>query len=183
MNNNAFSAGVVPGGLKDKQEIKILVCFMLDKIEHHLKKNDITSIFQIYGLANYFEVSQAFEEMVNNKNIAFDEDNDNCYVLTPSGKMIVEELAASLPISVREKALDSAKIYFERLKSEQENTVMIRKNKFGYNVSCKVSGGEFDMMELKLYAPNMHTAVTKRDNFYRDPGAVYNSVISLLGKD
>lgn len=182
MNDNTFSAGVVPGGLKDKQEIKILICFILDKIEHSLKKNDITSIFQIYGLANYFEVSQAFEEMVSNKNIAFDEDSDSCYI-TSTGKMIVDELETSLPVSVREKALESAKIYFDRLKSEKENTVIIRKNQFGYNVCCKVSGGEFDMMEIKLYAPNMHTAVTIRDNFYRNPGAVYNNVISILGKD
>ena len=107
MSNNAFSAGVLPGGLKNKQEIKIMICFILDKVEHHLKKSDITSILQIYGLANYFEVSQAFEEMVNNKNIALDEDNDHCYVLTQTGKMIVDELGNSLPLSVRDKALES----------------------------------------------------------------------------
>ncbi len=183
MSNNAFSAGVVPGGLKDKQEIKILICFLLDKADKSLTKNDITSIFQMRGLANYFEVSQAFEEMVNNKNIISDEEKDNCYILTPSGKMIAEELAFSVPAAVREKALSSAKNYFCRLKSEQENNVIIRKNEFGYSVLCKVSGGEFNMMELKLYAPDMNMAVTIRDNFYRDPGAVYNSVISILGKD
>ena len=183
MGNNAFSAGVVPGGLKNKQEIKILICFLLSKASRSLSKNDITSIFQMHGLANYFEVSQAFEEMVGNKNISVDEENDYRYVLTPSGKMIADELSTSLPVSVREKALSSAKNYFCRIKSEQENTVTIRKNQFGYNVSCKVSGGEFNMMELKLYAPDMHMAVTIRDNFYRDPSAVYNSVISLLGKD
>lgn len=183
MSNDAFSAGVVPGGLKDKQEIKILICFLLDKTEQNFTKNDITSILQMQGLANYFEVSQAFEEMVNNNNIVEDKENNHYYVLTPTGKIIVDELGASLPVSVREKALDSAQRYFSRLKSEQENTVTIRKNQFGYSVSCKVSGGEFNMMELKLYAPDMHTAVTIRDNFYHDPSAVYNSVMAILGRD
>ena len=182
MGNDAFSAGVVPGGLKDKQEIKILICFLLHNTDHNLTKNDITSILQMQGLANYFELSQAFEEMVAGKNITLDKENNN-YILTPTGKMIVDELGSSLPVSVREKALNSAKRYFSRLKSEKENTVTIRKSQFGYSVSCKVSGGEFNMMELKLYAPDMHTAVTIRDNFYHDPSAVYESVISILSRD
>lgn len=183
MGNNAFSAGVIPGGLKDKQEIKILICFLLHNTDQNLTKNDITSILQMQGLANYFELSQAFEEMVNNENIIPDKEDDHCYILADTGRMIVDELGASLPVSVREKALDSAKRYFSRLKSERENNVTIRKNQFGYSVSCKVSGGEFNMMELKLYAPDMHTAVTIRDNFYHDPSEVYNSVMSILGKD
>lgn len=183
MNKNVFSAGVVPGGLKDKQEIKILICFILDKIGHSFKKSDLTSIIQMQSLANYFEVSQAFEEMIAAKNIVLDEDNDGCYILTQTGKMIVDELAVSLPVSVREKAIKSAETYFQRIKSKQENSVIIKKNKFGYNVLCKVSGGEFNMMELTLYAPDMNTAVTIKDNFYRDPGDVYNSVMNILTSD
>ena len=38
MGNDAFSAGVVPGGLKDKQEIKILICFLLHNTDHNFKK-------------------------------------------------------------------------------------------------------------------------------------------------
>ena len=30
MNNDAFSAGVEPGGLYSSQEIKILICYMLN---------------------------------------------------------------------------------------------------------------------------------------------------------
>ncbi len=180
MGNNAFTAGVIPGGLKDKQEIKILICFLLDKVKKALDKNDITSILQIYGLANYFEVSQAFEEMVNNSNIEIDKENGGSYFVTPTGKMIVEELSTSLPVSVREKALKSAEIYLNRLKSERENKVIIQKNKWGYNVICKVSGGEFNMLELKLYAPDIQAASIIKNNFYRDPSGFYKNVMSFL---
>ncbi len=183
MNSNVFSAGVVPGGLQDKQEIKILICFILDNTNYNFKKSDLTSIIQMQGLANYFEVSQAFEEMINSKNIILDKNNEGCYILAPAGKMIVEELGISLPASVREKALKSAEIYFQRLKSKRENSVIIKKDKFGYNVLCKVSGGEFSMMELKIYAPDMNTAVTIKDNFYRDPGEIYNIVMNALNSD
>lgn len=183
MENNTFTEGVQPGGLNDKQEIKILICFIMDKLDKPLKKSDITSILQNYGLANYFEASQAFSEMVINASIVADEQDSSYYVITESGKMIVEELSKSLPVTVKEKALKNAESYLERARSEQENKVTIKKTGNGYNVTCSVSGGEFDMLKLTLYAPDINTSSVIRDNFYKDPGEIYNNIISILTSD
>ncbi len=182
MEQNAFTAGIHPGGLTNHQEIKILICFLLDKIKFPLKKNDITSILQNYGLANYFEASQAFSEMVANNNIVLDSEESGEYSITPSGKMIVEELSDMIPVSIREKALKSVDSYMSRLKSEQENKVIIKKNPRGYDVICKISGGEFNMLELKIYAPNLMEATIIRDNFYRSPETLYREIMTYLTK-
>lgn len=182
MEQNAFTAGIHPGGLTNHQEIKILICFLLDKVKFSLKKNDITSILQNYGLANYFEASQAFSEMVANHNIALDSEETGEYSITPSGKMIVEELSDMIPLSVREKAIKSVDSYMSRLKSEQENKVIIKKNPRGYDVICKISGGEFNMLELKIYAPNLMEATIIRDNFYRSPETLYREIMTYLTK-
>lgn len=182
MEQNAFTAGIHPGGLTNHQEIKILICFLLDKIKFPLKKNDITSILQNYGLANYFEASQAFSEMVANNNIVLDSEESGEYSITPSGKMIVEELSDMIPVSIREKALKSVDSYISRLKSEQENKVIIKKNPRGYDVICKISGGEFNMLELKIYAPNLMEATIIRDNFYRSPETLYREIMTYLTK-
>lgn len=183
MKKDTFTQGVSPGGLKEKQEIKILICFILDKLAKPLKKGDVTSILQNYGLANYFEASQAFAEMAASNNICLDEENEGCYVITESGKIIVEELSGILPVTVKEKALKSAEIYLERVKNEQENKVSITKNSNGYNVKCSISDGEFNMLELTLYAPDMNSASIIRDNFYKNPSEIYYTVISLLTRD
>lgn len=180
MSKNTFVEGISLGGLTDKQEIKILICFLLEKLNRSVRKNDIISILQNYGLANYFEASQAFSDMIFNKNITSDDENKNYYKTTESGKMIVSELSGSLPASIREKAIKCANDYFLRLKCEQENKVIIRKSPWGYNVVCKVSGGDFNMMELKLYAPDMHAATIIKDNFYKDPARVYSIITKLL---
>lgn len=182
MEQNAFTAGIHPGGLTNHQEIKILICFLLGKIKFPLKKNDITSILQNYGLANYFEASQAFSEMVANNNIVLDSEESGEYSITPSGKMIVEELSDMIPVSIREKALKSVDSYMSRLKSEQENKVIIKKNPRGYDVICKISGGEFNMLELKIYAPNLMEATIIRDNFYRSPETLYREIMTYLTK-
>ncbi len=183
MSKNTFVEGISLGGLTDKQEIKILICFLLEKLNRSVRKNDIISILQNYGLANYFEASQAFSDMIFNKNITSDDENKNYYKTTESGKMIVSELSGSLPASIREKAIKCANDYFLRLKREQENKVIIRKSPWGYNVVCKVSGGDFNMMELKLYAPDMHAATIIKDNFYKDPARVYSIITKLLSEN
>lgn len=183
MDKDTFNEGVSLGGLNEKQEIKILICFILDRLAKPLKKNDVTSILQNYGLANYFEASQAFSEMVVNNNICPDENDENCYTITESGRMIVEELSGTLPATVKEKALKSAELYLERVKSEQENKVSITKNSMGYSVKCSVSDGEFNMLELTIYAPDITAASVIRDNFYKNPSEIYYSIMSLLTKD
>ena len=52
MSKNTFVEGISLGGLTDKQEIKILICFLLEKLNRSVRKNDIISILQKYGLAN-----------------------------------------------------------------------------------------------------------------------------------
>ena len=182
MKQDAFTAGICPGGLTSHQEIKILICYLLYNTKLSLRKNDIASILQNYGLANYFESSQAFSEMLASNNIASNTEEEGGYHVTPSGKIIVEELSETLPLSVREKALKSVEEYMARLKRERENKVMIKKNPRGYDVICKISGGEFNMLELKIYAPNMMEATTIRDNFYKSPELLYRNIMTYLTK-
>lgn len=183
MKIDTFSAGVAPGGLRDIQEIKILICYIFDKLNIPLRKADITAILQIYALANYFEISQAFSQMVLNNNLSVSTEDSNYYTITPSGKMISEELGDNLPLTVRENALKSANAYLKRLKTEEENTVNIKKTPFGYTVNCKVSGGEFNMLEIKLYAPDITAATVIKNNFYKMPEKIYETVVSMLTKE
>ena len=177
MVSKAFSAGVAPGGLRDKNEIKILICYIVEKMEIPLEKNDIILVLQAYGLANYFEVSEAFSDLESNGSI---EKVDEKISITPQGKIIVEELSQKLPATVRDKALKIIKAYGERMKIEKENKVIIRENKYGFDVTCIVSGGNFDMLKLTLYAPDKEFANTIKNNFYKNPGQVYNYILSLV---
>ena len=102
---DTFSAGVAPGGLRNIQEIKILICYIFDKLDKPLTKNDVTSILQSYEIANYFDASQAFSQMVSQGNLKVCDDDDNFYVITSQGRIISEELSGSLPVTIKEKSL------------------------------------------------------------------------------
>ena len=184
MEYNTFFAGVNPGGLRTKQEIKVLICYILAEMaDANIKKSDVTAVLQSSGLANYFEASEAFSELNVQGNIAKKDEDLNFYMVTESGKMIAEQLEQTLPLTVKEKALANTKTYLERIKNEQENNVIFKKNERGYSVTCTVSSGEFDLLSLTLYAPDIDAVSTVKNNFYDDPGEVYQHVLSMLTKN
>ncbi len=178
MEQKGFSAGVLPGGLRGKQEIKILVCYMVNRFPNKLAKSDINNILQNYGLANYFETSQAFDEMVSAENIFKDE--NGLFYVSKSGEMIANELAGNLPLSVKEKAINGTEEYFKRVKSEKENKVTIKKNERGYDVTCSVLDGKFEMLKIKIYAPDIEAAMLIKNNFYKSPGNLYRNILAQL---
>ena len=57
---DAFSAGVEPGGLRNRNEIKVLIAFLLKNTERGLSRRQLMEVIQREGLANYFEASQAY---------------------------------------------------------------------------------------------------------------------------
>ena len=61
---DAFDEGIEPGGLRSRNEIKVLVCYLLKSIEQPISKQLINEILQENSLANYFEINQAVSDLV-----------------------------------------------------------------------------------------------------------------------
>ena len=59
MEYDAFIGGIEPGGLRNKNEIRILLCYLVNSIGAPLSREDVLSIMQENGFANYFEVTDA----------------------------------------------------------------------------------------------------------------------------
>lgn len=178
-----FTAGVAPGGLTDKNDIKLLICYVLSGIDNSLSKDDIISILKDNNLANYFEASDAFSDLISKGLIYIENDNDKLYTVTKEGKMIAKQLDISLPISVREKALKAALNILAKAKIQKENTVTIEKNDLGYLVNCNISGGNFNLMSLSLYVPDIMQANMVKDNFHKDPEILYSTMLAILTQD
>lgn len=177
-DKNSFSEGVEPGGLRSKQDVKILICYMFDKIGQ-MRKQDALSALQEKGLVNYFVAGEAFSELLSGNNIKFDEASGK-YAVSDSGKLISEQLSGSLPKSVRENAIICCENTLQRIKNEEENRAKIEKNDFGYNVSCSISGGDFDLLKFSIYVPDMQQAENVKNNFRNDPEGLYHAVLSVL---
>ena len=160
-----MTAGVKPGGLRSKQDIKLLICYLLSSIPQGLSKTDLINVLQDNNLANYFEVASAFDELLKQGNLTEAQEEETFYTVTASGKMIAQELDVSLPISIREQVLSAALSLMAQQKRERENTVTITKIENGCQVECHISGGEMDLMSFTLYVPDMMQAKTGKAKF------------------
>lgn len=181
MQRDAFTGGVEPGGLWNKNDIRILLCYILASVNAPLSRDSISEIVQGKALANYFEVGDALESLQKQGNVLCDEDGN--YTVTASGREIAANLDATLPLSVRDKALEAAMRLVAEAKARRENRVELHLDENGYRVTCHISGGETDLMSVSLYVPDKAQAELVERNFYKDPEGVYRLLLAALTGD
>ena len=177
---DTFTAGVGPGGLRTKNDIRVLLCYLLSSVGAPLKQEDILSILQQYDLANYFEIMDALSDLQKKGLLSVEEGNSGLVNIEPLGREVANQLDVTLPISIREKTVAAAMNLLARAKREQENRVEIKKNEKGYSVTCHVSDGEMDLMTFTLYAPDLYQARMIKRNFHREPGIVYRVMLAAV---
>lgn len=174
---DAFSAGVEPGGLRNTTQIKILITFIVSRLKEPIRDTALFEALQIHGLANYFEATQALDELLTNGNLT---QADGLLYTTPKGELSVAELSEELPRSVKETALADA-INLQLLeKREGENTVEIEPVDNGFNVTFKITHKSSVLMSLTVYAADLEQAQLLKHNFLQDPSHVYSTVITSL---
>lgn len=178
---DTFDEGIVPGGMRSKNEIRILICYLLHSIKKPVSKELILESLQKDGLANYFEASSCFDDLIKNKHIIKNE-NNKCSI-SSSGKLIAIQLEDSLAITVKEKAFKCAMMLIQEEKTNKENKVDITKNDNGYTVKCTITGGDsFDLFSFELYVPEYEQAKMVKKNFRKNPELLYKTMLSVLTK-
>lgn len=174
---DAFSGGVSLGGLRNTTQIKVLITYLVSRIGEPMKSSMIIEALQVHELANYFETTQALDDLIESGNLSL---SDELVYLTPKGALSVDELSKELPHSVKETALADAMKLMLLEKRESENTVDIKKNENGYYVTIKVIYKEESLMELTVYAADFEQAEQIKHNFLKNPSHVYSTVAASL---
>ena len=104
--NDTFAAGVEPGGLRTSQEIKILICYLLRTVEQPMLRDDVTDILVGNGMANYFDIEEAMEELLRLQHLV--QSDDRRIATTVSGAQIGDELSVRIPYTLRERSVKAA---------------------------------------------------------------------------
>ena len=97
--------------------------------------------------------------------------------------MVANQLENTLPISVKEKAYTCAITLLNEKRIEKESPVSIEKTDNGYNVNCRISGGDMDLVSIDVYAPDIKQAKIMKKNFHRNPELVYKLIMGSLTKN
>ncbi|MBQ1452349.1 MAG: DUF4364 family protein [Ruminococcus sp.] len=182
---NTFDEGIAPGGLRSKNEIKILICYLYNTVNDKMSQSLVVEAIRSDELANFFEIVVAFEELITDGNLEKSDviDGEQTYVITNNGRVIAMQLETTLAHTVKQKSYNCALRLLSERRTARENHVEIRKTKNGFEVDCRVSGGEVTLLEFTLYAPNHEQAEIIKKNFLSYPQAVYKTMLGLMTKD
>lgn len=180
---DTFDEGVSLGGMRSKTEIRTLICYMLKSVGSPMRKDTIVNALMEKGLANYFETSSSFDDLVRNGNIELTDAEKKLYKNTSNGDMIATQLEDTLAPTVKERAIECALSLLRQEQIESENKVTITKCENGYNVTCKISGGDMELLSFTLYVPDITQARLIRKNFYKNPDMFYSVMIAMLTRN
>ena len=181
MEYDALSAGVEPGGLTNRTEIKILICYVIKSLDAPVSKMQLNEIVQEEGLANYFEVNQAISELISQGSVECRiEDTEELLYITEKGLDAANSLEINLPRSVREKAINSAIRIITLARRERENKIEVSEADGGYNVTFVLGDEKSELMKLTVFVADRIQVETVKRNFLEDPVKLYSVIIASL---
>lgn len=181
MIHDAFSAGVEPGGLYSSQEIKILICYMLDGAGEPLARQAVLDILTAGGMANYFEAGAAMDELIRMGQL--EESADGCLAPTDMGRQTASTLSGRIPFTLRERSLKAAMQLLTRIRRERENRVTVEPADHGRMVTCTIEDADTPLLSVSLRVADDMQADLVKEHFLDDPTLVYQSLIALLTGD
>lgn len=178
---DAFTAGVEPGGLNNSQEIRILLCYMLNTAGCPMDRDAVTEILVGGGMANYFDTEDAIEELIRMGHLA---EEDRTITVTATGAQIGDSLAVRVPYTLRQRSAEAALKLLKRRQVEQDNKVDIQKlEEGGYAVTCTVRDGQRDLLSVTLRVSDNRQAEQIKEQFLSDPALLFRGNLAILTGD
>lgn len=180
---DTFDEGISLGGMRSRTEIRTLICYLFKSVGVPMAKDAVVNALMEKGLANYFETSSCFDDLVRNGNVEMTDESKKLYYITDNGNMIATQLEDTLAPTVKERAVECALSLLKQEQVENDNKVTITKTDNGYTVTCSISGGDMELLSFSLYVPDKQQARIIRKNFYKNPDIFYSVMIALLTRN
>lgn len=178
---DALTAGIEDGGLRSKNAIATITCYILANTNDKITSKHIVDTLVEGKIANYFEACDAISKMIKKGN--FTEDKDGTLHITSDCRRFVDLVEKDLPISIREKSIEMCRKIVIKDIYKKENKVEIEEKNNRYIITMHVSDKNADFMTLSLTVPTKTQAIIIKEKFQNNPGFVYESLIGAIFSD
>ena len=160
--NDAFTAGVRPGGLTDSTEIRLLLCYLV-KNAGPITRTEIENALMEEQLVNYFEIGSCLDD------------------ITEKGRKVAQELAYDLPRSVRERAVAAVLRSQTWARKEAEYSARINEKPDGHcSIRCTIKALDQELFCLDIGTPDRLSADLVKKQFILKGNEIYQMLITKL---
>ena len=170
-------AGIPPGGVRDPSTVKIMICYLLQRLDRPVTESELIELLTGDQTVNYFLLTTTLASL---KKLGHLREKGDNLVLTRLGRRTAEELAGELPVTLRERVLERAETLLKENRLSSETSAEIVQTGDGYRVDFSFHDGEIEFMKLSLYAPDEVQAGRLRSRLLEDYQQLYIDLINRL---
>ncbi len=167
------------GYIHDLVDVKVLVLFVLARVEAAVDSQTIYELCYQDDLLSYFDICQVLPEMVKTGHL--EKTGEESYLITDKGREGEKHTHDSIAFSVRQRAQMAVDRYHHKLRREHLLSTEIRKEENGYMVEMVLNDPQGCIMKMELAAPTLRQARKLETSYRKNAETVYRSVmIGLL---
>ena len=173
--NDAFTAGVRPGGLTNSTEIRLLLCYLV-KNAGPITRTEIENALMEEALVNYFEIGSCLDDITRQSLVTLQNDR---YAITEKGRKVAQE-----PRSVRERAVAAVLRAQTWARKEAEYSARITEKADGHcSVRCTVKALDQELFCLDLGTPDRLSAELVKKQFILKGHEIYQLLVNKLTEE
>ncbi len=170
--------------LKDKNDIKIFVLYLMRNVGYPLDFSNINDIVLQDGFVGYFDFAECFAELLDTGNVCELKSCDGeeaLYEITEQGKCVADSLQSELMMMIRERSLKSALQLLSFKKRGAKISFISEKNGGGgFDVTCKITEAGSELLNMKLKVDNQKELDRMEHSFRDRPEYIYRGILSLM---
>lgn len=163
-------------------ENKVLILYMLNKINKDIAENNLFKIISSINDINYFYFGQALNDLDQTRLVdCYTKDKDTIYRITSEGKNALSLTKDILPGIIKLKADNIFKQELSNI--EEESSVVAEytpKNENDYKIKCKIVENNETIFEVSTFAGSRDNAKKIVDNWNQNANTIFPKILDLL---
>ena len=163
--------------LNSVHSVKILLCYILEKLNRPVTEEQLRLISEDSGVINYFYYSDALTELTENGSVI---SVSGSIVLTEKGRLGSEYFNRYIPLVFRKKLLKAAFGFFIREQNEDMCSCTVSETDDGCRVNFVLSDGGRELINMSFFAPDMSQGDLIAEKIKSNPTGAYKKILGFL---
>lgn len=168
----------------DKNEIKIFILYLMDRIGYPLTCGDVCSIMHQENVVSYFDCADCFTELMDSRHVIpvdKTESGEALFIVSSTGEQIAKELSDTLSSGIKEISYRSAirHLSFKKRKASINCSYAERENG-KYYVHCEIREDGRIVLDINVEVDSKIEAENMMLNFRRKPEIVFRGTLAIV---
>ncbi|MBQ5333577.1 MAG: DUF4364 family protein [Oscillospiraceae bacterium] len=163
--------------LNSVHSVKILLCYILDRLNRPVTEEQLRLISEDSGVINYFYYSDALAELTQNGSVISENGN---IILGEKGRLGSEYFNRYIPLVFRKKLLRAALSFFIREQNEENCSCEVSEQPLGCRVNFSLSDGETELINMSFFAPDTAQGELIAEKIRSNPTGAYRNILGFL---